>query len=193
MQLIGLGDLDLTLPAAAGLGAMLLACGAQRAAWRWCVLFACGVGLVAASKIAFMGWGHGWPALSFKALSGHATGVTAVYPTLLFVLLHDAGHRWQQIGLLVALGLAAIVALQLAVSAEHSVTEALAGWILGAAVSLSAVHRLAPLPALPPPRAVLAFCMTFMAAALAMQWAPFGYWMIKAARLLSGRLAIFPL
>lgn len=199
MELLGLGDLDLTLPAAAATSAMLVAWRARRMAWCWTLLFVLGLGIVGVSKIAFMGWGTGWQALCFKALSGHATGVTALYPTLLYLLLHgcsavlrDAGVA-KTLGLAIGLGLGAVVALQLATTGEHSAAEALAGWLTGTLVTVLVIGLGGPLPS---PRllpGLLVFGGVFALSAWLMQWAHIGYWMVKAARLLSGQQHLFSL
>lgn len=192
MQLLDLGSLALTLPAAAAITALLLAWRAWRMAWCWTLLFALGVALVGASKIAFMGWGTGWQAICFKALSGHATGVTAVYPMLFYLLLHGrAALRLAGLGAGLLLG--ALVALTLVAAHEHSATEALAGWLMGATVSLAVVRLAGPLPPPRPLIGALAFGSVFALGAWLMQSAHIGYWMIKAARLLSGQKHLFDL
>lgn len=90
--LLHLGDLGVTMPAAAAVAAALAARGAWLLAWRWCWLFGLGMLVVGASKIAYMSWGSGLPQLDFKAISGHAAGATAVFPPLFYLgMLH-----WQE-------------------------------------------------------------------------------------------------
>lgn len=192
-RLIALGDLALTLPAAAALVAALLAARAWRIAFWWSLLFGVATGLVGASKIAFMGWGGGWPAACFKALSGHAAVVSALFPMLFYLLLQRLGRRAALAGLAGGIALGALVALWLVLLREHSGAEALAGWCLGAAVSPLALRLAGPFP---PPAAwpgAAAFVLVFAAGSWLMQWAPVGYWMIVAARILSGNQQIFPL
>ncbi|QYF93524.1 hypothetical protein KY495_23185 [Massilia sp. PAMC28688] len=193
MQLVELGDLGLTLPTAIAMTALLAAWRAWRMAWCWSLLFALGFGTVAFSKIVFMGWGGGWQALCFKALSGHATGVTAVYPTLLYLLLQGGGASLRHGAVVAGLGLGALVAVQLAVSGEHSMAEAVAGWLMGAVVSLLVIALSGPLPPPRPLPGMLAFGAVFALFAWLMQWAHVGYWMAKLARLLSGQQQLFPL
>jgi hypothetical protein len=187
MKLLHLGDVSLTFAVAAALAAWLLAAGAWRSAALWSLLFALGVGLVAASKIAFMGWGSGLPAIGFKAFSGHAMGATAVLPTLFYVLLYRHGPEWRSAGAVGGLGLGALVALQLVVAREHTVAEALAGWVLGALVSLGGL-RLARSVEVPQPFFGLGCAaLVFAGGWWLLQSAPLGYWMYKAALVLSGR------
>ena len=193
LPLVRLGDPGIIFPAAAGMAAWLLASRAWRTAFWWSLLFAAAVALVAANKIAFMGWGNGWPALCFKALSGHATGAAAVFPLLLYLLLQRASPALRTAGVATGLALAALVAAALVASDEHSLAEVSAGWCTGAIASLGAMQLAGTQAPLRAPGGVLAFALVFVAGAWLMQWAHLGWWMIKAARLLSGNAQIFNL
>jgi hypothetical protein len=97
---------------------------------------------VGASKIAYLGWGADIAALGFKAISGHATGVTAVYPLAAYLLCRTARP-----GLGLAAGgaglmLGALVALELVLHGEHTVAEAAIGWLLGAGASIATLYRI---------------------------------------------------
>lgn len=191
--LLRLGDLGVTLPSAAAIGVWLLAAGAWRMALWWCALFGLTIALVGASKIAFMSWGMGAPALAFKSLSGHAAGVSAVAPTLFYLLLQagPARRRHGAIGAGLFLGLA--VAALLVMCGEHSAAEALGGCLAGAMASVGAIGLGDP-PIRPAgQRALLLAGASFALVAWLMQSAQVGWWMIKAARVLSGRQQIFPL
>lgn len=193
LPLVQLGDLPLTLPAGAAIAAWLLAWRAWRTAAGWCLLFALGLGLVGVAKIAFMGWGLGIEQLDYKAPSGHAAGVAAVFPMLFYLLLHDAGPRLRRAGLAAGLALGVLVAALLVMMREHSAAEAAAGLVVGALVSLGSVHWGG---ALPPPRplaGLVAFALAFATGAALMQSAHVGYWMILAARQVSGNDKLFPL
>lgn len=187
-RLLHLGDLSLTLPLGAALAAWLLAAHAWRSALGWSLLLAGALGLVGATKIAFLGWGGGVPALGFKAISGHATGATAVFPLLFFLLLQRHGAELRTAGVAAGLGLGALVAVLLVVAGEHSAIETLIGWTMGAAASLAGVHLaegVAAPRALPGAAAVL---LAFGAVAWLMKSAPVSYWMGRTALLLSGHL-----
>jgi hypothetical protein len=190
---IALGDLALTLPAGAAIAAWLLAWRAWRMAACWSVLFVLGMGLVGFGKIAFMAWGGGLALLEFKAASGHAAGVAAIYPTLFYLLLHQAGAAWRTAAMATGLALALLVAALLVFMQEHSGSEALAGWLTGAAVSTASIALSGALPAPRPVLSLLCFALVFAAVAWLMQSAHIGYWMIKSARLLSGNDSVFPL
>jgi hypothetical protein len=185
-KLVHLGDLSLTLPVGAAMAAWLLAARAWRTALGWSVLFACALGLVGATKIAFIGWGAGLPALGFKAISGHATGVTAVFPALFYLFLYRHGAQARRAGALAGLGLGALVAILLVAGGDHTAAEALAGWAMGAAAALGAIRLAAGTPAPPVLPGVACALLAFTATAWMMKSAPVGYWMIKAALILSG-------
>jgi hypothetical protein len=95
--------------------------------------------------------------------------------------------------LLAGLGLGAAVAVWLVALREHSLAEALAGWCLGALVSPLAILLARPFAPLRPWPAGVAFVLMFTTGSWMMQWAPVGYWMILAARVLSGNKHVFPL
>lgn len=186
MRMIHLGDLEVALPLAAALGTWLLAAGAWRTALRWGLCFGAAVVLVGGSKIAFLGWGAGLAALEFKALSGHATVVTALYPMLAWVLLYRQGHAASRVGLAAGLGLGAVVAALLVVEGEHTGAEALGGWLLGAAVSLTGIalsRELRTARLLP---GLWWSLPVFVVGAWLMESAHVGYWMVRVALALSG-------
>lgn len=193
MTLVRLGDLDMTLPLAAAAFCWLGAARAWRNAMLWGLLFGGGVMLVGASKIAFMAWGSGLPALGFKAVSGHATGVTAVFPTVFYLLLRGGGPALRRAGVAAGIGLGLLVGALLVAYGFHTAAEAIAGCLLGAAISLAWI-RLAGSGAVAPSPARLGwFALAFVAAAWLMSFTHVGWWMIRVATFLSGNDRPFPL
>jgi hypothetical protein len=187
--LLELGDIALTAPAAAAISSWMVAARAWRMALRWALLFALAVGLVGVSKIAFLGWGTGVPALQFRALSGHATGVMAVYPMLFYLLLQGCPDTLRHAGAVLGVVLGGAVATLLVWLGEHTVAETLAGCALGALVSIGGIRLARQLPmatSLAMPACAL---LAFAGAVWLMEYAHLGWWMIKAARLLSGNRA----
>jgi len=181
-----LGNLTLTLPLAGAIAAWLLAARNWRAALYWLALFASALSVVGISKVAFLGWGTAIPALGFKAFSGHAAGVAALYPVLFYLLLRCFAADASWTGFSLGLALAALVAFALVEAGEHSAAEACAGWLVGTAASAATIrvtHAAAP------PRAMTGLAcalIAFGAASMAMRQAQVGYWMIKVALALSG-------
>jgi hypothetical protein len=192
-KLVHIGDIELTLALATAIAAWLVAARAWRMAFWWCLLFTVGFGLVGANKVAFMAWGAMLPGLDFKAASGHATGVTAVFPTLFYLLVRQRGARAQAWGVGAGLVLGVLMGVLLVADGDHSAVEALAGWLTGAAISLGTI-RIAG--ALPPggarPHGLLCSIAVFASAAWLMHSVPHGYLMFRTAALLSVHTAPFP-
>lgn len=192
-HLLQLGDLTLTLPAAAAMAAWMAAGRAWRMALWWSLLFGLGIGVVGASKIAFLGWGAGLPGLGFKSVSGHAAGVTAIFPTLFYLLLEGRAAALRNAGAALGIGLGLLVGALLVVLDEHTAAESVAGCAMGALVSLGWIRLAGGLPHRAPLRSLVCFALVFLGAAWLMKFAHIGYWMIRAARLLSGNQSLYPL
>jgi len=127
-----LGEAQLLLPLALAGAAWLAWHGGQGAlARRWLLALAAAVALTTASKLTFLGWGLGLAEWDFTGFSGHAMCAAAVLPVMGWLALR--GRPW---GFGLGLGLAALVAFSRVQVSAHSASEALSGWVLGAAVSL---------------------------------------------------------
>lgn len=189
-ELVHIGDLPLTLAAAAAVTTWLVAGRAWRLALLWSLLFALGIGVVATTKVAFLAWGTPLPGSDFKAVSGHAAGVTAVLPTLLFLLLQRAPHL-RPVGVAIGLAAGALMGVLLVVQGYHSVIEVIAGWAIGAAVSLGGIWLASSMPR-PPAYALWCSGAVFAATIFTMHSFPFGYVMHRAALALSGNPTTFP-
>jgi membrane-associated phospholipid phosphatase len=114
----------------------LVAEGAWRTLFYWGVLLTIGMLLVAISKIAFIGWGIGSRSLDFTGFSGHAMRATAIIPTLFYLLLRRASPAIRFAGVLLGLAFGVVVAVSRLALHAHSMSEAVTGCILGAAISL---------------------------------------------------------
>lgn len=187
-ELVRIGDIWLTLAGAAAIAAWLAAARAWRMLCWWSLLFGAGIALVTASKIAFLAWGTGLPALDFKAISGHATGVTAVYPTLFYLVFGQRSVRARRAGIAAGLAFGALMAGLLVVLDAHSLAEAGAGWLTGLAISIGAIRTAGALALAPVAPAYGALCsgMAFVSVACLMRTFPFGYLMYRTAEILSG-------
>lgn len=147
-----LGEAQLLLPLMALAVAWLLSRpGQARTALGWLAAVALAAALTTASKVAFIGYGWGLPALDFTGFSGHAMFAAAVLPPLLRLALGAGG-----LNLAAATGyaLAAAVAVSRVQVGAHSWSEVLAGYALGALASSAALMagrwpRLALAPAVP--------------------------------------------
>jgi hypothetical protein len=185
-QLLHLGDLTLTVPAAGAVAAWLLAARAWRAALGWCLVFGLALALVAATKIAFLGWATRLPALDYKAVSGHAASFTTVFPTLVFLLLRPCGTALRLTGTAATLALGTLVAAALVHAGEHTAAEAIAGWLIGAGATVCAIHLAGDVAPPPAGKAFLLCAAACIGIAWMLRRAPLGYWMIKVALALSG-------
>jgi len=185
-QLFHLGDLTLTLPAGSAVVGWLVAARARRAALGWALVFGLALGLVAASKVAFLGWATGMPALGYKAASGHAAGFTAAVPTLCWLLARRCAPAVRGAVALLALAAAATVALALVRAGQHTVAEAVAGWVIGLSAFLRAVRLTHDVPAPPAGRALVCVTLASGATAWAIHSVSIGDWMVRLALALSG-------
>lgn len=135
-----LGEAQVMLPAvAASLAWLALRANARPLVLWWGGTLALAAFLTTISKIAFIGYGVGVASLDFTGVSGHAMFATAVYPLLLRVLV--ASHPPPVRHTAVALGvlLAIVVGVSRLAVGAHSMSEIVAGWVLGGAASAAAL------------------------------------------------------
>ena len=134
-----LGEAQILLPALLLLGLALLRRPAGRplALW-WAGALSAAALLTTVTKLAFIGWGIGWPALDFTGISGHAMFAAATYPLLLGVL---APARWRWPAVAAGAVLATLLGASRVVVDAHSVSESIAGVLVGGAASALALAR----------------------------------------------------
>ncbi len=134
-----LGEVQILLPAGLLAAVALLP---QRAGRRLGIWWLAGLGaatlLTASTKIVFIGWGIGVPALDFTGISGHAMFAAAIYPLLFGIV---APRPWRAPALAVGVLLALLVGVSRVMVQAHSVSEVVAGLALGGAVSALALAR----------------------------------------------------
>lgn len=190
-----LGESQLLLPLAL-LSLILLwrSPGQRPLARRWAWGLVAAVGLTTASKLAFMGWGWGSAGWDFTGFSGHAMCAGAVLPLLAWLGLRgQARAAWRRGGLCLAFALAALIAYSRLPVGAHSPSEALTGYLLGAAASAWALLRAVPepVPAGPSRRLPSLVPGLLMLALLALpHWSPPArthQWVTRLALELSGR------
>ena len=138
--LTGLGEAQILLPAALLAALVMVGRPDDRslAAW-WMALLAVAALGTTASKVAFIGWGIGWPELNFTGISGHAMFASAVYPLLLGTLASSAPRWGQHLAVVAGYALALLIAGSRVVVGAHSVSEVLAGLLVGGTVSVAAL------------------------------------------------------
>jgi membrane-associated phospholipid phosphatase len=134
-----LGSSSLLLPAFGLLVWGLWRSGARAVARHYVLAMSAAVLLTVVSKCLFYGWGIGIAALDFTGVSGHGLLASAVLPLLLRGLPGGSAYRW---GPALGVGLAFVVGVSRVMVGAHSVSEVLAAWLLGLAVSWPVVQRL---------------------------------------------------
>jgi len=146
MHVIDAGHTAVMVPVAGTIAAWLVLGRAWKLAAWWCLIFLAGLGLVASSKIAYLGWGLEIPAIGFKALSGHTWRSTAVLPVFFFVLLQHAPVRWRMRGALCEVALSIGLGCLLVIFDFHTVSEVVASFVLGIAAGLAFLRAAASAP-----------------------------------------------
>ncbi|RFU48977.1 phosphatase PAP2 family protein [Paraburkholderia sp. DHOC27] len=133
-----IGDAALTLPIAA-VCAVWLALSDWRLALRWLLVLAVGMALVGATKILYFGCGVQIPAIGFRMISGHTTLSTSIW-TVAFALLFRCEGGSARVGAALGLAIGVLTAVARVFDTAHSVSEVIAGWMLGAAIATWFVH-----------------------------------------------------
>ncbi|MDM0067515.1 phosphatase PAP2 family protein [Variovorax sp. J31P207] len=130
------GDSGFLLPASLWIGVWLGVRSPTRPlALLWILLFGFGGSLIAASKIAFLGWGIGSARLDFTGFSGHTAIAASVWPVACWLTVSRWGHRTRVAAAVFGWLFAAFIgATRLALDA-HSWSEVIAGYALGVGVS----------------------------------------------------------
>lgn len=132
-----LGEAPVVLP----LALLVIASGASNpeakpGALRWIALLGLAVLVTTASKVAFIGWGIGSAALDFTGISGHTMFAAAVYPALGAAIASGSSARARSSAILAGCVLAILVGVSRLVLGTHSISEIMAGWVVGGLVSL---------------------------------------------------------
>jgi hypothetical protein len=187
VYLIYLGDVRLTLALSFAVAAWLCFAHAWRLAFWWSVIIAMTFAAVAVSKVIFLGWGVHVAVLQYKAASGHAAGVTAVLPIVLFLASCAASNAWRTLAFFSGILISVAVVIALVQHREHTASEACAGWVIGLCACLSTYVCLRRTHIHIARRQVVAVTATSLIIAFCMQHVPVGWWMVKTALALTGR------
>lgn len=132
-----LGDSALMLPLSLLLAlGLLVSRDGRRAAFAWCLAFGAGGGLILLSKLAFMGWGIGSARWDFTGFSGHTAIGTSVWSVLLWLACARGSPRTRVLAVGAGWCLGATIGVSRLALHAHSVSEVVAGLLLGMAVSL---------------------------------------------------------
>ncbi|WP_051412698.1 phosphatase PAP2 family protein [Pseudoxanthomonas sp. J35] len=138
------GSAWLVLPLVAVLGAVLAARdpSARGPVLRWWAAIAVAVLLVAASKIAFYGWGTGVRAWDLTCFSGHTVLGLVLWPVALALLVSPRHRAWRVSLAAVGWIFAGLIGVSRLMTRAHPPSEVLAGVLLGAAVAAHGLHTL---------------------------------------------------
>jgi membrane-associated phospholipid phosphatase len=152
-----LGEVQLLLPAALLVGLVLLHQNDSRPfAVRWLQALCLASGLTLISKIAFIGWGLGSAAFNFTGISGHAMFASAVYPFFAITLTCRLPTYWQRVSVMLSFVLVFLICMSRIMVGAHSMSEVLAGLLVGIAVNAYALAHVGL------PRAELKYHLTLV-------------------------------
>ncbi|MDP9912359.1 membrane-associated phospholipid phosphatase [Variovorax boronicumulans] len=131
-----LGEAQILLPTVmVAVVSMLRRREARPLAMWWLALLGAATLLTSVSKVAFIGWGLGWAELNFTGISGHTMFASAVCPVLLAALTTKMPRAIRYLAVIIGAALAVLVGVSRVVIHVHSVSEVLAGLLLGGSVS----------------------------------------------------------
>lgn len=185
-QMINIGHTAVMVPVAGAIAAWLITERAWQLALCWCLTFAAGLGIVALSKIAFLGWETGVPSLHFEALSGHAFRAAAVIPVLFFVVLRGTSISWRA-GLVFGIAVGVGVAVLLVRFKFHTASEVIASAVLGNAVCLGFVRIASRSPAPRITRSTVPFSLIIFILICALKPSSISHRLVDVALYLSAR------
>ncbi len=160
-----------------------------RLKWRWLLAIAVTAGVTLASKLAFMGWGVGIKSVHFTGFSGHAAMSSVIYPVV-GALLAGTSKLPRRIGLVIGVLLATAIAWSRIPLHAHSLSEVIAGLMLGLGCSTWAMHTAGP-SSRPNAVAAAAAVLAGMVLPLALPDVHTHQLVIALAKLISGRAEIF--
>lgn len=145
--LTGFGGAAVMLPGGLAIAGWLAYAYNWRISALWLALVGGACAMVACTKVAFLGWGLGILTLDFTGISGHTMLSTAIIPVMLYLALLATPHAARLTGLLAGLAIGFLIGLSRLALQAHSVSEMVAGCVLGAGVSITFValiHRREP-------------------------------------------------
>lgn len=186
-----IGDAKVMLPAASFILAWLVSAGARKAGLWWCLLFGSAFLAVVATKLAFIGWGIGISALDFTGISGHSMRATAILPVLVFLIFQQSALRVQKLAVAAGFLAGLLIAMSRVMLDAHSVSEAVAGAVLGTAVSAAFLRLAVPMQALVIKRKLLVSSLMVLGALTLAKPAPTKLWLKETGMYLSGKTRPF--
>ena len=130
------GDSMLLLPTAVIIAVLLYwKNDDRRVVLFWLLAFGCAGFIVSLSKIAFLGYGIGSARFNFTGFSGHSAMASTLWPVMLWLLSARLSSVWRKLMLSVGYLIPLIVGISRLELNAHSVSEVVAGLILGYTLS----------------------------------------------------------
>jgi membrane-associated phospholipid phosphatase len=182
-----LGESQILLPAfAATLAWFRWRLGAARVVVVWTSAVLVATALTTASKVAFLGWGLGYAPWDFAGISGHAMFSFALWPVIASAVSADASPARRRWLLAAAYALALVIAWSRLEVQAHSISEVIAGALLGAGASAASLRWAAP-PRSHAPAALVAGLVLWLALTpVSAPKSPTHGWAVRLALALSG-------
>ncbi len=118
-----IGDASVMLPVAAVVAVGLGLARSWRATGLWLVLVGTGLGVIVASKLAFLGWGIGSRALDFTGVSGHTLLATLVSAGAALAVLPGKAPAGDRLGVVAGAVTGAVIAASRLALHVHSISE----------------------------------------------------------------------
>jgi membrane-associated phospholipid phosphatase len=146
-----LGEAQIALPVlVASMLWLMLRHGNLRLVTWWLCFLAAAALLTLGTKVAFIGWGVGFAALDFTGVSGHTMFASVVYPLLACLLFTELPPHQRRGAVWAGVALALVVGISRVMVHAHSVSEVVAGLLVGGAASAAALtlarHPVASVP-----------------------------------------------
>jgi membrane-associated phospholipid phosphatase len=182
-----LADTNVMMPLAFLLAAWLACLQRWREAVLWLLLFCGALAIVAATKIAYVGWGIGIASLDFAGISGHAMRAAAVAPVFACFALRKRTPAAVALALGAGIAFGILIAISRLVLHQHSVSEVVSGVLLGSATAFAFLSLRLTRRILPWNIAVVAVCLLIVFAGLMAKPAPTERLIVRIALYLSGR------
>ena len=182
-----MGSLAVTGPIGVAIAVWLLAGRSWRLTAIWTVLFGAGMVLVVGTKIAFMGWGIGIQSLEFAGISGHAMRAAAVFPVAGFLAFRSSPLAVRHSATALGVLLAVLISISRVYVRAHSVSEVVAGCLLGLALAALFIWYAGNERHMALSRVLVALCLPILLVAPRVEPIPAETWIAQAALYLSGR------
>ncbi len=107
----------------------------QRTVWYWLLAFGLAGLLVSLSKIMFLGFGIGSARFNFTGFSGHSAMSATLWPVMMWLISGRWTTRWRALTISIGYAIPLLVGFSRLVIHAHSVSEVLAGLLLGFTLS----------------------------------------------------------